>query len=147
MTAKKNRSYELIVKSETSQLVAIRDFISEKAKENLIQDSILNAIILAVDEAATNIVKHAYNYNPENTINIKLIISDKDCTIVLTDFGKSFDPSVIPQPDMKEYLSQHRVGGLGLLLIRTLMDSMEYIVSPEGFNRLILKKVFDKAVV
>jgi serine/threonine-protein kinase RsbW len=136
----RKHSYELCVKSETSQLAVIRDFINKYAEENHIPGPVSNAIILAVDEAATNIVKHAYHYAADKEIHITLCLSKDECTVSLTDFGDSFDPSLIPQPNMKEYLQQHRVGGLGLYLIRTLMDSMEYKTDPRHSNKLILKK-------
>ena len=128
------------VKSDTSQLASIRDFITKNAEENHIPEQISNAIILAVDEAATNIVKHAYHYAEGKDILVTLQVNEDECIVSLADFGDSFDPSLITQPDMKEYFQQHRVGGLGLYLIRTLMDSMEYKTEPGVSNKLILKK-------
>lgn len=128
------------VKSDTSQLASIRDFITKNAEENHIPVQISNAIILAVDEAATNIVKHAYHYSAGKNILVTLLVNENECVVSLEDYGDSFDPSLIAQPDMKEYFQQHRVGGLGLYLIRTLMDSMEYKTEPGVSNKLILKK-------
>lgn len=140
MKSSRDHSYELSVKSETSQLAVIRAFINKHAEENNIPEQVSNAIILAVDEAATNIVKHAYHYEADKDITISLAFDNEECTIALTDFGDSFDPSLIPQPNMKEYFQQHRVGGLGLYLIRTLMDGMEYKTDPGHSNKLILTK-------
>lgn len=140
MNPSRKHSFELCVKSETSQLAVIRDFITGHAEECKIPGQVLNALILAVDEAATNIVKHAYHYATDKEIHIVFQVTDEECTVSLTDFGDSFDPSLIPQPNMKEYLQQHRVGGLGLYLIRTLMDGMEYKTDPGHANKLILKK-------
>ncbi len=144
MKTPNDNSYELRVKSETSQLEAIRNFITNNANKNLLPEQIANAIILAVDEAATNIVKHAYHYDKEKDILINFSISNDECCVSLTDYGDSFDPSLITPPDMKEYLQQRRVGGLGLFLIRTLMDSMEYKSIPGKMNLLTMKKKINK---
>lgn len=136
------QSYELLVKSSTSQLATIRSFIQEHAEKNLIPVKVIQALILAVDEAATNIVKHAYHSHLDEEISIRFEIQEAECCIILSDHGDAFDPSIIPEPDMQEYLKQHKVGGLGLYLIRTLMDSMEYKSDKNHHNQLIMRKRF-----
>ena len=138
--SQKNNSYKLTVKSSTDQLVAIRDFIKDHAIENEIPQPVIESIILAADEAATNIVKHAYHLEATKDILVNFAVNDNECCVTLTDYGDSFDPSLISEPDMKEYLKQRRVGGLGLYLIRTLMDSMEYKSSADHHNDLTIKK-------
>lgn len=142
MKESKTQSYDLTVKSSTSQLATIRSFIQEHAEDNNIPAKVIQSLILAVDEAATNIVKHAYHYNTESEIVIHFEVQDVECCITLSDFGDSFDPSLIPEPDMQEYFKQHKVGGLGLYLIRTLMDSMEYKSDKNHRNQLIMRKRF-----
>ncbi len=140
VNALKPNTYELSVKSNTSQLAAIREFIQKYALLNSVPQSVIESIILAVDEAATNIVKHAYHSNTDQDIIIRLSCDGKQCVVSLIDYGDSFDPASIPNPDMKEYLQQRKVGGLGVYLMRTLMDGIDYQSFEGDCNRLTLVK-------
>ncbi|MBX2976996.1 MAG: ATP-binding protein [Ignavibacteriaceae bacterium] len=140
------KSYELQVKSTTENLSLIRDFIQNNALKRGVPQHIIDKIILAVDEASTNIIKHAYHSKPDGDIIIQLEFSFDKCRIILIDFGDGFNPSVIPQPDMPEYFEKRKVGGLGLHLIRTLMDYVEYHTDKGGYNQLtIAKKIKNSA--
>lgn len=130
----------MIVKSRTENLSAIREFISDNAKQAGIQKESVDDIILAVDEACTNIIKHAYKSYPEGEIIIKTKFSDKKFTITIVDHGKAFEPDLIPLPDLKKYYEQKRVGGLGMYLIKTLMDEVKYISIPGKYNQVLLSK-------
>ena len=68
----KKRTGQLRVKSKTENLSEIRDFVSSKAREAGIPEITVENIILAVDEACTNIIKHAYKLSPEGEIIIKI---------------------------------------------------------------------------
>lgn len=136
----KQNTFELKVTSTTGELAAIREFIQEKASQAGVSQKTIDSIILAVDEASTNIVKHAYHFDDSKEIKVHLSFENGSCTVSLTDFGDSFDPDKVPNPDMNEYLRQRRVGGLGLMLIRTLMDFVEYHSVKGKYNRLTMVK-------
>lgn len=139
-TDKKIREKQLVVKSRTSNLSQIRDFIYSAALEAGISTKIIDNIILAVDEACTNIIKHAYKSYPEGEIFIKLKYSEEKFTITLKDFGTPFNPETVPDPDLQKYYRQHRVGGLGMYLIKSLMDEVKYISVPGKYNQVLLSK-------
>ena len=71
-------------------------------------------------------IKHAYQNAADRTIDIGVIAGEDLIEIVITHDGLSFDPDLIKSPDMKEYLTHYRRGGLGLHLIRSLMDKVFY---------------------
>ena len=96
-------SGKLIVKSQTENLSSIRDFVSTYAREAGINQEVIEKIILAVDEACTNIMKHAYKSFPEGEIIIKVKFDKHKFTIVIRDFGNSFEADKIPDPDLKKY--------------------------------------------
>jgi serine/threonine-protein kinase RsbW len=136
---KKNIS-ELIVKSRTENLSLIRDFVSSKAlAAGLAKDSIEN-IMLAVDEACTNIIKHAYKSIPDGEIKIKLEYNSKKLLISIIDTGSTFDPDSVPDPDLQKYYRNGRVGGLGMYLMKTFMDEVKYISVPGKYNEVLLSK-------
>jgi serine/threonine-protein kinase RsbW len=136
----KNRTGELRVKSKTENLSEIRDFVSGNARAAGILEATVENIILAVDEACTNIIKHAYKLSPEGEILIKINYDDEKFTVTIIDYGKSFEPDRVPLPDLQKYYREHRVGGLGMYLMKSLMDNVEYITVPGEYNQVLLSK-------
>ena len=96
--------------------------------------------MLAVDEACTNIIKHAYKSFPDGELSIKLDHDKKKFTITILDFGSSFDPDIIPKPDLQRYYKERKVGGLGMYLMKTLMDEVKYSSVPGKYNKVLLTK-------
>jgi serine/threonine-protein kinase RsbW len=136
----KYRTGELRVKSKTENLSEIRDFVSSNARNAGIQEATVENIILAVDEACTNIIKHAYKLSPEGEIIIKIVYDKEKFTVTIIDYGKSFEPARVPLPDLQKYYREHRVGGLGMYLMKSLMDDVEYISVPGEYNQVLLSK-------
>lgn len=122
----RKHTYRLTITSQTNRLNDVRRFISEKAREHGFSDDDINKITIAVDEACTNIIKHGYNFSPDHFIDIEIHRDATDFEIVISDSGKQFDPKSIETPDMKEYLSHYRRGGLGVYLMKRIMDKVEF---------------------
>ena len=137
---KKNTSAQLKVKSRTENLSEIRDFVNGNARAADIPEVTVENIILAVDEACTNIIKHAYNLSPEGEIIIKIDYDEEKFMVTIIDYGKSFEPDRVPLPDLQKYYREHRVGGLGMYLMKSLMDDVEYISIPGKYNQVLLSK-------
>jgi len=133
-------SSKLKVKSKTENLSSIRDFVGSFAKDEGIDQDIIEKIILAVDEACTNIMKLAYKSFPEGEIIINLKHDKHKFTVVIQDFGKSFRPEEIPDPDLQKYFDEKRIGGLGMYLMKTLMDEVKYQAVPGKYNQVLLSK-------
>jgi serine/threonine-protein kinase RsbW len=136
----KNRTGELKVKSKTENLSEIRDFVSNNALEAGIPMTTVENIILAVDEACTNIIKHAYKLSPEGEIIIKIDYDEEKFMVTIIDYGKSFEPERVPLPDLQKYYREHRVGGLGMYLMKSLMDDVKYSSVPGKYNQVLLSK-------
>ncbi|MBI4810573.1 MAG: ATP-binding protein [Ignavibacteriales bacterium] len=121
----------LKIESRTEKLSFVREFISDAARKFGFDDESVSKIALAVDEACTNIIKHAYELRPNNLINIEVITNKRLFEVVITHQGKLFDPKLFKSPDMKEYILHPRRGGLGIHLMRLLMDNVEYKTLPD----------------
>jgi serine/threonine-protein kinase RsbW len=130
----------LKIESKTEQLVTVRDFVSQAAVKSGFNDEEVGKIALAVDEACTNVIKHAYRYNRTKKITITVQTSNGDFEIIILDNGRQFDPKNIKSPDMKEYLLRPKRGGLGVYLMRSLMDQVEYDIEPGRSNQVRLVK-------
>ena len=130
----------LSVTSQTKNLSLVRDFVSDAAKNAGFDEATINNIIIAVDEACTNIIKHAYKNKPDNPIDVSINFDNNKFNIIMKDKGESFDPTTITSPDMNEYFKQYKVGGLGIHLMRHLMDEVLYHSKPNEYNQLVLSK-------
>lgn len=137
---KKNNSSELRVKSKTENLSDIRDFISANALNAGIPAVTVENIMLAVDEACTNIIKHAYKSSPDGEIIIKIDYDQNKFTITIIDYGNSFEPERVPLPDLQKYYRERKVGGLGMYLMKSLMDDVKYTSVPGKYNQVLLSK-------
>lgn len=118
----------------------IRDFVAEIAREGGFNEKEIYSIQLATDEAASNIIEHAYAGVSNGKLELTCGMKDDQLTIILLDHGKSFDPDSVRPPDLKASLSERQVGGLGIYLMRKLMDEVRYESSAKSGNRLTLTK-------
>lgn len=119
----------------------IREFVGEIARRNGFSDKEIYAIQCAADEASSNIIEHAYAEIENGKIEIECGFVDGELKIVMRDNGKPFDPSSIPEPNIKGDLFEREIGGLGVFLMRKLMDKISYESSLESGNKLTMLKI------
>ena len=131
---------QLKIESKTEHLVAVRDFVSQAAVKSGFGEEDVGKIALAVDEACTNVIKHAYQYNRTKSITITVETSGADFEITIVDNGRQFDPKKIRTPNMKDYIIHPRRGGLGVYLMKSLMDKVEYDIEEGKSNMVRLVK-------
>lgn len=130
---------EIAVPASMAHLKEIRDFIEQIGKKYKISDKIINSFKLVVDEACTNIIRHGYKDIKDGKITIRAIIRRLSVTIVVIDQGRSFDPRQVKDPDLQKYVQIGKKGGLGIHMMRKLMDDIQYNLTGYG-NELRLTK-------
>lgn len=135
------KNNKITISSSTKNLHLVRSFIEKKAHKLNIEPNVLNQILVSVDEACTNIIKHNYKYNENNFIDIVTDVNDNEFKITLVYKGDSFDPTKKSNPDMKEYFAKYKVGGLGIPLMKKSMDKIEFNHKEPDMNSLVLVKV------
>jgi len=140
--ANTEKQFELKIPNQTDNLELIRDFIGKVSGKVGFGEDDINKICIAVDEACTNVIKHAYEQEGEDHIGIIIKIDYSKLTIVVTDRGKGFDPKSMELPDMNDYFAELRVGGLGIYLMKTLMDEVNYTIKPGVGNEVCMVKHF-----
>ena len=119
----------------------IRDFVADIARRAGFNDRDIYNIQLATDEAASNIIEHSYEGVSDGVLELSCGMTGDAITIVLTDHGEPYDPASIPAPDLKADLSERKIGGLGIFLMRKLMDTVHYESHPEiNSNTLTMTK-------
>lgn len=136
------KTYRLKIPSQTDNLELIREVVGKIARNVGFSEEESSKIELAVDEACANVIKHAYRKDQKKPIDIVVKIDYQKLTIIVTDQGKGFDPKHLRDPDMQEYLAEMRVGGLGIYLIRTLMDEVDFKSAPGKGNQVRMVKYF-----
>ncbi len=115
------------ISASTEELEKIRKFVADHAREFGFGEADVSDITLCVDEACTNIIKHAYEWKKGKPIHIQLAMKNNEMMVTIVDQGKPFDPDSYQVPTPEEQLSRKKRSGYGILLIRKLMDHVEYL--------------------
>jgi serine/threonine-protein kinase RsbW len=128
----------LQVRSHPQNLKQIRSLMTDVVSKTSLSQDDLGNLVLAVDEACSNIIKHSYKN--DHTKNIDLTIQIKTDSIIITiiDYGTKLDISSMKSRNINDI----RPSGLGIYIIKKVMNSIEYTHTPEGFNKVIMIKKF-----
>lgn len=118
----------------------IREFVAEVARENDFDEKEVYSLQLAADEAASNIIEHAYAEDWNATFDVACNILGDAIIITMRDKGEPFDISNVKPPDITADLSERQIGGLGIYLMRKLMDEVRYESNSRTGNLLTMIK-------
>lgn len=129
----------ITVASSTKHLKAVRSFVQSYVVEEGFNEREVSEITLAVDEAYTNIIKHAYDNESTHEVHIAIGSTSQQLWIELTDHGRHFDPASYQAPDLMKRIKNKQRGGMGVYLIQKIMDVVEYGSTREK-NTLLMKK-------
>lgn len=143
---RQTKSFHIKLPADTVNLDIIRKFVAGIAENIGFPEEEVYKIELAVDEACSNVVKHAYmtNSKEEHIVNI-LVHEKKDhIEIIISDKGKGFDPKKIKKPELEEYMKKMKRGGLGIYLIRELMDKVTFRIKAGVRNEVRMIKYLEK---
>lgn len=121
-------------------LAKIAEFVEKHAQQAGLDESASYAIQLAVDEACSNIIEHAYGGENVGEIQCTCKVTQKGLTVILRDQGQPFEPESVPSPDPNLPLEKVKPRGAGLYLIRNLMDEVTFKFTREAGNVLTLVK-------
>ena len=118
----------------------IRGYVAQEARAAGFTDKAIYSIQLAADEAASNIIEHAYAEQPEASFELACEYENDRLIMTFRDQGNSFDLSKVDKPDVKANLSKRKIGGLGVYLINKLMDEVSYKSTDSGNVLTLIKK-------
>lgn len=131
-----SKPIHLNIKSHPKNLAQIRKQILNAASETNLPEEITGSIILAVDETCSNIIRHSYNNNHDCQIDLSIEVTPETFCITIMDNGTEFDICAAEPRDVTEV----KPGGLGIYLIKQIMDSVEYCRTENGYNQIKLIK-------
>lgn len=133
-------SYRYNIGCSLSNLKGIREFIRTSLKDHHIPELELSAIILAIDEMCSNLMIHAHHCNPDHSIELRILEPNQgELVFEIIDDGNVFDINKFNEPKMDNLIHEKRKGGLGIRLVKTIMDKVEYITR-DGKNVCKLTK-------
>lgn len=124
-------------------LEKIRKFINESLSQTSLSADDIFKMELAVDEACANIIMHNYRHSTEKTITIAVLGDEEKVSVVIKDTGEKFNPLDIRDPNLMKHIKEYRKHGLGIYLMRRLVDEIIYHHSRETGNKLELIKYLD----
>ena len=111
-------------------LKGVRDFIRKSLRTRVTSDVVLNEIILALDEMCSNLMIHAHHCNPDHHLEIRIDLHQKGKLIFeIMDDGEMFDINRFNEPDIDNLVHEKRKGGLGIRLVKSIMDEVLYTTS------------------
>ena len=116
----------LTIGCNKTELVKIRQFTSDMLEEYRVPDLQAHKLVLAVDEVCANLIIHANDCNPSSHIEFSIDFRPKQIVFTFRDKGTGFDINNYESPSMEELVSTRRQGGLGLLLVKRIMDKIEF---------------------
>jgi serine/threonine-protein kinase RsbW len=121
-------------------LAAISEFVTRAAEATGLDARAVYAVQLAVDEACANIIEHAYGDEGGGDIECTCMVNENGLTVILRDYGRPFNPTSVPEPDLYTSLEDRKIRGLGLYFIRQLMDQVRFEFTADSGNVLTMIK-------
>lgn len=122
-------------------LAHIDEFARVFADEAGFNTETVYLIETAVDEACSNIIEHAYEGQENGEIECSLAADDQCLTVILKDRGISFDPTKVKKPDINAALKKRKDHGVGLFMIRKIMDEVHFKTNSTDGNVLTMVKL------
>ena len=130
---------EIKISNDLNEISVLASFFEELGEELSLSFETTMNINLALEEAVANIIMYAYPTQEHHTILLRVTYSEKQLVFLLTDKGASFDPTQVDEVDVTLSLEERPIGGLGIFLIRSIMNEISY-QRIDNENHLIMKK-------
>ncbi|HSG27049.1 MAG TPA: ATP-binding protein, partial [Candidatus Krumholzibacterium sp.] len=141
---KNQTKFQLEIPADENNLSEVRDFIADICTRAGFSKRETNNTKLAMDEACTNIIKHAYK-DRSGSIKIDVTARPGHIDINVFDRGRAFEWSNVKDPDLQRYVEIGKKGGLGIYLMNRLMDDLDYTSTGQG-NTLVMSKSSESAL-
>ena len=135
--AEKSEEYQ--IKNDFSEIRVLADLVEKFGKKNGFSGDLVNDINLSLEEIIHNTIAYGYEDDSVYFIDVRISLKGKELVLEIIDDATSFNPLETPKPDVDEPIKERAEGGLGIFLVRNIMDKMEYKRKKDK-NILLLKK-------
>ncbi|MEG2339889.1 MAG: ATP-binding protein [Odoribacter sp.] len=132
----------IVIKNEISEISALTDFVEQIGEELELKSSLVMSLNLVLEEAVSNIILYAFPQKMGELITIMAEKTDNMLIFIITDKGVEFDPTEVLEADITLSAEERPIGGLGIYLIKKIMNEVEY-QRIDGNNIFTLKKILN----
>jgi anti-sigma regulatory factor (Ser/Thr protein kinase) len=132
-------SRPIVLKNDPSEIHRLTQEVRQFAKDHGLAQEVVNDLRLALEEVFSNIVTYAFKDQEEHLITVSMGIRDDVFQAEIRDDGLPFDPTRFYPGDMEKPFEDREIGGMGIHLVRSVMDGVEYR-SEKGYNILVISK-------
>jgi serine/threonine-protein kinase RsbW len=120
-------NYKYKVGCSIENLKGVRDFIRATLKGHGVKELQISEVVLALDEMCSNLMIHAHQCNPNELFELRISIQKGNPVVFeIIDEGMVFDINQFNEPDLGNLVHEKRKGGLGIRLVKSIMDKVEY---------------------
>ncbi|HWQ10094.1 MAG TPA: ATP-binding protein [Holophaga sp.] len=134
-------SFRLTIPSQTRYLNLVTGLAKRAANVAGMDDASASKFSIAVDEAVTNVILHAYHGDAEQLVEIELCFAPEELVVHIWHAGDGLAEGQVALPDPSEYVKHPRKGGLGLLLMSRFMDAVHFSEAPGRSECCMVKRV------
>ena len=120
------QSFDLVVTNDNEGLAQAGMAVASFLEPQSLTPKTEYAMTLSLEEMLTNVIKYAYDDDQQHNINISVHVGDTEAVMQLTDNGHEFNPLAEPEPDLDQSIEDRPIGGLGLHLVRSMTQRVEY---------------------
>ena len=131
----------LVLHNDIQQIPQLAGFVETIAQEKNLSQSLAMGINLALEEAVSNVILYAYPKETDGLVDVEAILRKDSLEFIIVDSGVPFDPTAAPEVDFAIPLEDRPIGGLGIHLVRELMDSVSYERKDEKNYLKMIKKL------
>jgi sigma-B regulation protein RsbU (phosphoserine phosphatase) len=131
--------HSLTLPNDIETIPQLNEFIDTVAEEIGLDMSLTMSLNLAIEEAVVNVMEYAYPEGEQGNVDIEVSADERWLTFIISDNGIPFDPTTQEDADTTLSAEERPIGGLGIFLVRQLMDSINY-QRENGKNILTLSK-------
>jgi phosphoserine phosphatase RsbU/P len=137
------QGFEIDLKNHLSELSKVSQRLSEFGARHHLGPKVVHDVSLALEEILTNVISYGYDDSEEHQILVRLSLEGGNFTAEVEDDGRPFNPLAVAEPDITKPVDERAVGGLGIHLVRKLMDGVEYKRQGDK-NILTIKKTTEE---
>ena len=142
-----NAQTEVRCRNDLSELERVSQVTTAFGEQHQLPEKLIFEINLALEEVLVNVISYGYDDQNEDEneheIVLHLSVQDEQVWVAVEDDGRPFNPLDMAVPDLEQPLEERQIGGLGIHLVRKVMDSLEY-TRRQGKNRLVMKKHIER---
>ncbi len=131
---------QIILPNDVAAISRLAEFINRVCEAAGVDEGFTMQLNLAAEEAVVNVMNYAYPPGTKGDIEVSSRIAGNTVTLVIRDSGVPFDPTAKADADTTLTVEERPIGGLGIYLVRRLMDSIAYERTADGKNVLTMKK-------